>query len=116
MCVHAQPDPGDLLQRVTQEVLDTVGRLPKYMCTQTVDRSQYEPTAGSAGHPCEPYARKQLRLTTSDRLRLDVAVSGGRELYSWVGKATLTTVPCFNWCVTAHSPLAPCGVPDGGFP
>src|SRR5580698_9603445 len=87
VCLHAQPAPGDLLQRVTQKVLETVGRLPKYMCTQTIDRSQYEPTVGSAGRPCEPYARKQLRLTTSDRLRLDVAVSAGREMYSWVGES-----------------------------
>jgi len=87
LCLHAQPTPGDLLQRVTQRALDTVNRLPKYMCTQTIDRSQYEPTAGSAGRRCEPYARKQLRLTSSDRLRLDVAVSAAREMYSWVGES-----------------------------
>lgn len=85
--LHAQPDPGDLLQRVTKKVLETVGRLPKYMCTQTIDRSQYEPTVGTAGHSCEPYARTQLRLTTSDRLRLDVAASAGQEMYSWVGES-----------------------------
>jgi hypothetical protein len=85
-CLYAQPDPGDLLQRVTKKVLDTVDRLPKYMCTQTIDRSQYNPTVGSAGRPCEPYARKQSLLTTSDRLRLDVAVSAGHEMYSWVGE------------------------------
>jgi hypothetical protein len=87
VCLHAQPGPGDLLQRVTGKVLDTVGRLPKYMCTQTIDRSQYEPAAGAAGHHCEPSARKQLIHTTSDRLRLDVAVSAGREMYSWVGES-----------------------------
>jgi hypothetical protein len=86
-CLHAQSDPGDLLQRVTKKVLDTVGRLPKYMCTQTVDRSQYNPTVGTAGRKCEPYARNQLRLTTTDRLRLDVAVTGGREMYSWVAES-----------------------------
>lgn len=86
VCLRAQPDPGDLLQRVTQRVLDTVGKLPKYMCTQTIDRSEYNPIGGSTGHKCEPYARKQLRLTTSDRLRLDVAVSG-QEMYSWVGES-----------------------------
>jgi len=30
---------------------------------------------------------KPLVLTTSDRLRLDVAVSGGREMYAWVGES-----------------------------
>jgi hypothetical protein len=101
VCLHAQPEPGDLLQRVTRKVLETVGRLPKYMCTQTIDRSQYEPAAGTAGHSCDTPAgvdalrdvtlgfekHKPLRLTTSDRLRLDVAVSAGSEMYSWVGES-----------------------------
>jgi hypothetical protein len=100
VCLHAQ-DPGDLLQRVTRKVLETVGRLPKYMCTQTIDRSQYEPAAGTGGHSCDsPKAvdallevslgvekHKALLLTTSDRLRLDVAVSAAHEIYSWVGES-----------------------------
>jgi hypothetical protein len=56
------------------------------MCTQTIDRSQLEPAPGTAGRPCEPPKRKQLRLTTSDRLRLDVAILAGHEMYSWVGE------------------------------
>jgi hypothetical protein len=101
VCLQAQPDPGDLLQRVTSKVLETVDRLPKYMCTQTIDRSQYEPQAGPAGHSCGPPSdvealmevslgverNKPLLLNTSDRLRLDVAVSAGREMYSWVGES-----------------------------
>jgi hypothetical protein len=106
VCLRAQSgvqflNPGDLLQRVTTKVLETVGRLPKYMCTQTIDRSQYEPPSGLGGHSCEPPAavdallaislgvekHKPLVLTTSDRLRLDVAISAGREMYSWVGES-----------------------------
>jgi hypothetical protein len=82
-------------------VLETVGRLPKYMCTQTIDRSQYEPPSGPAGHSCGPATdvdallevslgvekHKPLVLTTSDRLRLDVAISAGSEMYSWVGES-----------------------------
>src|ERR1700722_3105788 len=94
VCLHAQPDPSDLLRRVTEKALETVSRLPKYMCTQTIGRSQFEPAAGVSGHSCArgnggeelinmlPGGEKgrQLRLTPSDRLRLDVAVSGGHEL------------------------------------
>ncbi|MGA3240640.1 MAG: hypothetical protein ABSG03_30585 [Bryobacteraceae bacterium] len=101
VCLHAQPDPGELLRRVTTKVLETVGRLPKYMCTQTIDRSQYEPPSGPAGRSCGPATdvdallevslgvekHKPLVLTTSDRLRLDVAVSAGSEMYSWVGES-----------------------------
>jgi hypothetical protein len=83
---RAQSSSADLLRRATAKVLDTVGRLPKYMCTQTIDRTQLEPAAGTAGRHCEPPKSKQLRLTTSDRLRFDVAVSNGREMYSWAGE------------------------------
>jgi hypothetical protein len=66
--------------------METVGRLPKYMCTQTIDRSQLELVPGVEERQCEPPKARQLRLTTSDRLRLDVAISAGREMYSWVGE------------------------------
>ena len=38
-----QGDPKELLLRVREKVMNTVGRLPKYVCTQTVDRTRYEP-------------------------------------------------------------------------
>ena len=85
-CVHAQSSYSDLLRRATAKVLETVRRLPKYMCTQTIDRAQLEPIPGLDGRRCEPPKARQLRLTTSDRLRLDVAISTGREMYSWVGE------------------------------
>src|ERR1700722_10632175 len=101
VCLHAQPNPGDLLQRVTRKVAETIDRLPKYVCTQTVDRWQFDPPAGPGGHLCSTPAdvdalmevvlgverNKALLLTTSDRVRLDTAVSGGREMYSWVGES-----------------------------
>jgi hypothetical protein len=86
-CARAQTPNGDLLQRVTGRVLDTVDRLPRYMCTQTISRSQYELVPHSKGNGCEPAAHLRPVITTSDRLRLDVAVSAGREMYSWVGES-----------------------------
>ncbi|MGO9260030.1 MAG: hypothetical protein ACLQU1_27510 [Bryobacteraceae bacterium] len=86
-CARAQPTPGELLQQVSKKVLATVDRLPKYMCTQTIDRWQFEPAPGRAEPPCEPALHKQTHLTTSDRLRLDVAVSAAHEMYSWVGES-----------------------------
>jgi len=37
--LRAQPDPAELLLRVRDRVLNTVDRLPRYLCTQTVDRA-----------------------------------------------------------------------------
>ena len=39
----AQPNPSKLLLRVRDKVVHTLDRLPRYMCTQTIDRSVYEP-------------------------------------------------------------------------
>ena len=68
-------------------MLATVDSLPRYMCTQTIDRRQFDPTPGRRESPCEPGPHKQTRLASSDRLRLDVAVSGHQEMYSWVGES-----------------------------
>ena len=89
--VMAQPDPSELLLRVREKVLHTVDRLPRYMCTQTIDRSQYEPDRVVYVKDCEDLelsrdTRWKLLRTTADRLRLDVAVAAQREIYSWVGE------------------------------
>src|ERR1700734_2914580 len=84
-------DARDLLLRVRNNVTDTVGRLPKYMCSLTVDRAQY---AADADHPpsCDGLLGQQRqgqykpRLTETDRLRLDVAIAASNEIYSWVGE------------------------------
>lgn len=87
----AQTDPSELLLQVRDRVLHTLDRLPRYMCTQTVNRSQYEPDRYVYLKSCEDMEQgrdtvwKSLH-TTSDRLRLDVAVAAQREMYSWVGE------------------------------
>src|ERR1022692_912151 len=41
--VLAQQDPMDLLRQVQAKVAGSLNRLPRYMCTQTIDRARYEP-------------------------------------------------------------------------
>jgi hypothetical protein len=90
--IHAQQDPRELLVSVRQKVMQTVDRLPRYMCTLTIDRAQYELSAGRAASSCDGLAAQQktaqgrLHLGVSDRLRLDVAVAATNEIYSWVGE------------------------------
>jgi hypothetical protein len=90
--MQAQQDPRDLLVGVRNRVMQTVDRLPRYMCTQTIDRAQYEPTGGRRTSSCDDLAAQKktaqgrLRLSASDRLRLDVAVAATDEIYSWVGE------------------------------
>jgi len=89
----AQDDPQDLLLRVRSNLSETIGRLPKYMCTLTIDRAQYR-VEGSRGLPsCDALLSEKNkghlkpRLYEADRLRLDVAISdSANEIYSWVGE------------------------------
>jgi hypothetical protein len=99
-----QDDSRDLLLRVRQSVMDTVERLPKYVCTQTIDRDRYEPESRGFAplgrdrkRSCDDISADvkspgwNRRRSSSDRLRLDVAVTHNlpgveSEMYSWAGE------------------------------
>lgn len=84
-----QDDPQELLLKVRRNVMETVERLPRYMCTETIERSRYRTNFNRHLTACdEPVTgsfKPVLHLVSSDRLRLDVAISPVREIYSWVG-------------------------------
>ena len=69
MCCVAGPQ--DLLPRIREHLREYVSHLPDYTCRVTIDRS----TRRSA--------RAELEFV--DRLRLEVAYTGGNELYAWPG-------------------------------
>jgi hypothetical protein len=97
-------EPKELLLRVRENVMSTVRRLPKYVCTQTVDRTRYEPANPEYGangtlrrRSCDDTLAESRRggwrrsLSSADRLRLDVAVNHEvagmeNEMYSWTGE------------------------------
>ena len=91
-CMSAQEDPIELLLRIRGKVMETVNRLPKYMCTQTIDRMRSEPGSNFKTPPCEALVRLdssgglKLHPTESDRLRFDVGIAGAGEIYSWAGE------------------------------
>jgi hypothetical protein len=79
--MQAQQDPADLLRLVQSKIADTLDRIPRYMCTQTIDRAQYEPHVYARTCDTDP-TQPSAHLTTSDRLRLDVALTSTGEVYS----------------------------------
>jgi hypothetical protein len=84
-------DSKDLLLRVRANVTDSLARLPKYMCSLTIDRAQYAP---DPVHPmsCDGLSGQRKkgqykpRLAETDRVRLDVGIAAANEIYSWVGE------------------------------
>jgi len=98
LALQAQDDPLDVLRRVSHNVMETIDRMPKYVCTQTIDRSEYRLNGVMKADSCDDLAagkntgHVKRHLTASDRLRFDVAVGVSHEvfgvsneMYSWVG-------------------------------
>ena len=86
-------DPVEILMRLRDQVLAHAALIPNHTCVETVQRDRYEPAAGRSAKSCDAIVarRKQpgfpmwLRLDSTDRLRLDVALASDREIYSWAG-------------------------------
>lgn len=86
-------DPKQLLLEVRKKVMLTIDRLPKYMCTETVERVTFLPKESPTGSSCDDLTSRRrqkdstrVRKYTADRLRLNVAISSDGEIYSWAGE------------------------------
>jgi hypothetical protein len=89
LVLHAQQEPHDLLTHVRAKVTETINRLSRYMCTQTVERSHYElDSVLDRSISCDDLIARPrpAHRTTSDLLRLDVGVGANGEMYSWAGE------------------------------
>jgi hypothetical protein len=97
---HGQtgPDPDAVLQRARVQLQAMAHNLEKYVCIETLNRSYYErvvprdaPVRPKAEPACGPAtggstpAGDPRQLESTDRVRLEVTVSHGRELHSWPG-------------------------------
>jgi hypothetical protein len=91
----ADDDPVTVLMRVRDRVMVHAQRIPNHMCTETVTRDWYVYSGGAAPKSCDALLGRRhsagvgtlIRLSATDRLRLDVALSESREIYSWPGAA-----------------------------
>jgi hypothetical protein len=87
-------DPDVMLARTESRILADVARLPRYVCVQTITRHYYASPTHSPGSCKQIIAEHdkrthELKISGWDRLRLEVAVAGSNEIYSWVGAAKL---------------------------
>ena len=71
--MNGQDNGKRVLLRARQNVTDTLNRLPKYVCTQTIDRRRYEP----------------------DRLRARAGVRGSHRGWSCLPAARLEHISAF---------------------
>jgi hypothetical protein len=115
LAAQVQDDPRDILLNARQRVMNTIRQLPKYVCTQTVDRRRYEPPDPEYGtnglrrtRSCDDTVAEARRsgwerhLSSADRLRLDVAVTQDsptleNEMYSWAGENRFSDRDLFDF-------------------
>jgi hypothetical protein len=83
-------DAEEVLRRVRGRVLADLERLPRYTCVQTITRRYYRPRSESASCSALITAhekqKQKLKLRGWDRLRLEVAIVEGNNVFSWVGQ------------------------------
>lgn len=79
-----------ILERARHAVADQLDRVANYTCVETIERKYYvEQPRQLRGCGMGLGAGKQV-LWMDDRLRLDIAVSAGHEIYSWHGEDKFT--------------------------
>jgi hypothetical protein len=79
----AQIHDDALLRQARTKILESVAKLPKYTCIQTIHRSRFDPFYGSRKKGCDE--RENVWLAWTDQLKLDVTISQGGEIFSWAG-------------------------------
>jgi hypothetical protein len=61
-----QSSPDDakvLLFEVRKNMMKTIDRLPKYLCTETVDRSTFQPEAETKNRSCDGWRAAEIART-----------------------------------------------------
>ncbi len=81
------PEPGALLTRAVEAIRRDAGNMPRFTCSLTVNRSLFLPARPVAQPEDLLEAGSGRRLAWTDKLRLEIAVSHGRELFSWPGES-----------------------------
>jgi hypothetical protein len=92
MC--GEVDLTALLIRARAKIVDNIERLPKYTCVQSVRRYRYQAVPAVRVNGCDfgpAEIEPRLVATGRDQFKLDVTVSQGAEIFSWVGAQRFQT-------------------------
>jgi hypothetical protein len=101
--IRAAEDPSNVLAHCKSRILERAERLPNYTCHETVDRRYFRttkpvvpaPECGQLRNSLDQGGLK-LELDATDRVRLEVKVSGGLEIGSWPGASQFDSRSIFE--------------------
>ena len=108
--IFAQTAPRpwhETLTQIRKNVALQIVRADNYICVQDLTRTYY--TTATSMAPCEqPPHVPDGQPALKDRLRMDVAVSEGNEIYAWHGEKTFSSKGVMD--LVQHGPVS-----SGGF-
>jgi hypothetical protein len=86
----ADPAPGAVFSATRERLVADFSRQPRYSCAQNLTRQFYYPNSTKERSCAAVKAAREKRehdppLAFWDRLHLDVAIAGNREIHSWSG-------------------------------
>lgn len=86
-------DASRVLETARVKILRTSRNLPRYTCQETVAREYLNPPKHrpKSTESCPATDPQALVRVATDRLRLEVAVSEGREIHAWPGATKFDT-------------------------
>ncbi len=101
--ISAPDNAPALLKQASRKVQNSLRRLPKYTCLETVERAYYFPvlekhnphlmTEDRPLAACLATSGGHLSLEATDRLWVEVAASEGHEIHSWPAASRFDTGP-----------------------
>ena len=108
--LQAAEDSATVLAKCRESILTRAERLPNYTCNETVDRAYYRRAKpkvlkGGPGEllvresqspPCSQLEKEKLVLAATDRVRLEVKISEGKEIGSWPGASQFDSRSIFD--------------------
>ena len=92
----AEENPVSLLNSIRQAVVAQLNQSTNYTCVQTISREYWISLQRPRVHDCEQHVSEEKQRFMHDRLRLDVAVSDEKEIYSWHGEAKFSAESVFD--------------------
>lgn len=84
-------DPATALLQVRERLLPELARMPHYTCVQTITRKYFRAPSHHHDKDCHTIIaasqvrRRELPLQGWDRLRLEIAIVQGGNVFSWLG-------------------------------
>jgi hypothetical protein len=100
----ASEQPAPILELIRQNVARQLSKSANYTCTESLERRYYRNNGFAMAMEGPEGVAIPKNALLHDRLRLDVAVSGGKEIYAWHGAGRFSASEVRD--IVRHGPIS----------